>query len=166
MRYITEEPELKRTRQYVFEAAEEARKSACRKSQRGAVLVKGDEILGRGHNRVTLEELCKPCIREGIRDNSMVELCSAVHAEQMAIIDAAGKGEALDGSVIYHIKVKNGGMRSSGPPSCTVCSRMLYAAGIALVLLHDEGYAFYGPQELNELSFGYFKEKLKRRRGL
>ncbi len=156
MKHITDEKEIEEIKKYMNLAAEEAKKSTCKKSQRGAIIVKDNQIIGRGYNKVTLEKLCNPCIRENIRDNSRVELCSAIHAEQMAIIDAVNNGKSLDGSKMYHIKVKNGKMKPSGKPSCTVCSRMLYEAGIKFVLWHENGYAIYSPEELNELSFKYF----------
>lgn len=158
MRYLTGK-EAKEAEEYMKIAAEYARNSNCRKSQRGAVIVKDRKIIGRGYNKVTIEELCNPCIREAVKDNSRVELCSAIHAEQMAIIDAANNGKKLIGSRMYHIKVKNGEMRQSGKPSCTVCSRMIYDVGIEFVLWHEDGYALYNPKEFNELSFKYFLKK-------
>lgn len=162
MRYIQEKEEIEKARYYLELAAIEATKSTCRKSQRGAILVKDSEVIGKGYNKVTLEKLCSPCIREEIKDNSRVELCSAIHAEQMAIIDAKNKNKSkfLSGSKMYHIKIKNSQMRPSGKPSCAVCSRMICEAGIEFVLWHKEGYAIYSPKELNELSFEYFKNIL------
>lgn len=155
-----EEKEAKEAERYMKIAADHAKNSECKKSQRGAIIVKNDEILGIGYNKVTLEELCNPCIREGINDNSRAELCSAIHAEQMAIIDAVNNRKALVGSRMYHIKVKNGEMRTSGNPSCTVCSRMIYESGIKeFVLLHEDGYVVYDAKEFNELSFKYFLKK-------
>ncbi len=144
--------ELEQAIFYIKLAAEEAKKSKCKKSQRGATLVQGREIIGAGNNEVTLPELCNPCIREDIRDNSHIELCSAVHAEQMVLLQAKG---SLEGSVMYHVKLKDGKMVPSGKPSCTVCSRMLHKAGVSLVLWHEEGYFIYSPEELNRLSFEY-----------
>jgi len=159
MRYLIDNA-AKEAEEYMKIAAKYAKNSTCRKSQRGAIIVKDGKIVGKGYNKVTIEELCDPCIREEIKDNSRVELCSAIHAEQMAIIDAVNKGESLDGSRMYHIKVKNGEMRKSGKPSCTICSREILESGIAeFVLWHKEGYTLYDSKELNELSFKYFLEK-------
>ena len=154
MRYTKCKNEIKEIQHYMRLAAEEARKSTCKKSQRGALIVKGNEVLGRGYNKVTLDALCDPCIREKISDNGRVELCSAIHAEQMAIIAAVNNRRALGGSRMYCIKIKDGQMRASGMPSCTVCSRMIYEAKIAeFVLWHKSCYAIYNAKELNELSF-------------
>jgi len=148
--------ESKEAEEYMKIAAQEAVKSTCRKSQRGAIIVKNNEIIGKGFNKVTIESLCQPCIREDIHDNSKVELCSAVHAEQLAIIGAVNNQMSLNGSRMYHIKVKNGELKTSGNPSCTVCSREILESGIAeFVLWRNEGYCVYSAEELNDLSFRY-----------
>jgi dCMP deaminase len=156
MRYLTEE-ESKEAEKHILVAVEEAKKSTCKKSQRGAVIVKNGEIIGKGHNKVTIEELCDTCIREHITDNSRVELCSALHAEQLAILDALKKGKDLEGSRIFHIKVKNGKIKPSEDVSCTVCSRLVLEAGISeFVLLNKKGLALYSAEEFNRKSFEYF----------
>ena len=159
MKYIANKEELKETKRYMDLAAEAAKKSTCKKSQRGAIIVKNGKIIGKGYNKVTIEEFCNPCIREEIKDNSRVELCSAIHAEQMAILDAINKKETTNGARMYHIRVKNGKEIPCGDPSCTVCSRLLYEVGIEFVILHKNGYAVYQPDELNRLSFDYFLKK-------
>ena len=156
MRYLTKE-ESKQAQEHILVAVEEANKSTCKKSQRGAVIVKNGEIIGRGYNKVTIEEFCDPCIREHITDNSRVELCSASHAEQLAIIDALKKGKDLEGSRMYHIKVKDGKIRPSEDVSCTVCSRLVLEVGISdFVLLQKKGLALYSAEEFNRKSFDYF----------
>ena len=155
MRFITGEDELKKVKYFMQQAAEEAKKSRCKKSQRGVVIELNGKIIGRGHNKPTLEHLC--CLREHIKDNSRVELCTAVHAEQMAIVDAANMGKSISCARMYHIKLKDGEMRTSGNPSCTVCSRIIGVSWISeFVLWHKEGYALYSIGEFNELSFDYF----------
>ncbi|MFH0752897.1 MAG: hypothetical protein V1914_04880 [archaeon] len=166
MRLITDYKEIDETRQYMKFAAIEAGKSKCKKSQRGVVIGKAkkevrtvtiEDIIGTGYNKPLIEELCDPCIRENIKDNSRVELCPAIHAEQMAIIKAV---RPLTGLTMYHIKVKDGTMRTSGKPSCTVCSRIILESGISeFVLWHEEGYVAYDSEEFNKLSFDYFNLK-------
>ncbi len=154
MYYITNEKEIEETKKYMELAAKEAKKSTCKKSQRGVLIVRGGVLLSKGYNKPTLPELCNPCIRENIKDNSCVELCSAIHAEQMALLEV--NNGLLKDARMYHIKVKDGKMKPSGDPSCTVCSRMVYEAGIEFVLWHEKGYAVYGPEEFNKISFDYF----------
>jgi len=157
MRYLTKE-ESKGVEKYILPVlVEEAKKSTCKKSQRAATIVKNGEILGKGHNKVTIEKYCDPCIREGIKDNSRVELCSATHAEQEAILDALKKGKNIEGSRMYHIKLKNGEVKPSEDVSCTVCSRLVLGSNISeFVLLHKKGFALYSAEEFNEKSFEYF----------
>ncbi len=152
MRLIIDPDEIKKTYQLMCEAAKEAEKSMCKKSKRGVVIAKDWEIIARGYNMATIPELC--CLRKNIKDNSRVELCSAIHAEQMAIAKAT---EDLEGTIMYHIKVKDGEMKVSGKPSCTICSRPIYVAGIKeFVLLHKEGYVAYSADYFNRISFKYF----------
>lgn len=156
MRYLNEE-EAKEAEEFIKVAAKEAEKSTCKKSKRGAVIVKNKEIIGKGFNKVTLEKFCDPCIRENIRDNSRAELCSALHAEQVAILDALKKGKSLEGSRMFHVKVKDGEIRPSEDVSCTVCSRLVLEAGISeFVLLNKKGFVLFDSKEFNEKSFEYF----------
>lgn len=159
MRYITDENEIKEVEKFMRIAAEEAEKSGCKKSKRGSLVVKDGKILGRGYVKPTIEKLCNPCIREGIHTNGQAELCCAIHAEQLAILNALKSGESLEGSVIYHIKVKNGEVRPAKGLSCTICSRLILETGIKeFILLFEDGYRAYTAREANELSFNYFLE--------
>jgi dCMP deaminase len=159
MKYLTGTA-LEEAKGYVAAAATYAKLSICTKSKRGAVIVKDHRIIGAGFNDPTIESLCNPCIREEIKDDSRVELCSAVHAEHVAIIDALKKGHSLEGSVMYHVKVKDGDIRPCGPPSCTMCSREILKAGISeFVIWHNEGYAVYSAKEFNEVSFQSFLKR-------
>ncbi|MDD5418106.1 MAG: hypothetical protein PHW96_04455 [Candidatus Nanoarchaeia archaeon] len=129
----------------------------CKKSLRGVVIVKDDKIIGEGWNKPTLEELtCEPiCAREKVHSNADYENCSAIHAEQMAILDVMNKGD-LKGAVLYHIKVKDKKPFSSGSPSCTRCSVLIAESGIEyVVLLGALGYQMYTAKEFNELSHIY-----------
>ena len=157
MRYASAE-EAKVIENYMKIAAEEAKKSSCLKSQRGVIIVKDGKIVGRGFNKPTLENLC--CLRESIKDNSRVELCTAVHAEQMAILSVKNKDDLKD-SVMYHIKVKNNEMRKTNEePSCTVCSRLVLESGIKeFVLWYEQGYRIYSAREFNEASFQFFQSQ-------
>ena len=158
MRCVTDEKEIKEIERYMNIAAEASLKSECRKSKRGVILVNNGMILSDGYNTPLLPELC--CARENIHDNRAIDLCSALHAEEMAILNAAKCTCMIQGARLYHIQTKNGEIKPSGNPSCTQCSKSIYGAGIAeVVLLHEKGYAIYDSKEFNELSFKYFLEK-------
>ena len=152
MEIVTDENEIRSIRQYMEIAAMEAEKSTCTKSKRGVLIVKNNTIVSTGHNKPTIEGLCNPCVRENIHDNSKYELCSAIHAEQMALI--SGLYPNFINARMYHIKVKNGEMRVSRKPSCSICSRMILESGISeIVLWQKEGYVVYNPTEFNLMSF-------------
>jgi dCMP deaminase len=157
MRYLVGD-EIEEAQKCIQFAANIAKKSKCRKSRRGAVVVKDGKIIGSGYNNAPLDEVCKSCLREGIHDNSRVELCYGVHAEQNAIVDALKRGHSLEDSRLYHIKVKNNEIKSSDDISCTVCSKLILNSGISeVVLLHTDGFGLYSSREFNEKSFEYFK---------
>jgi deoxycytidylate deaminase len=157
MYYVEDEKQRDSYMGYFELAAEEALKSFCRKSYRGAVLIKKEQVIGRGYILPTIFDHCDPCIRENIRDNSRQELCSAIHAEQMAVMHALQRGEKrLSGALMVHVKVKNGVIVPSGKPSCTICSRLIQFYDIHVALLHKKGIAIYEPDEFNKLSFEYF----------
>jgi len=151
MRYLEGE-EIREAWKYMEEAAKEARKSTCKSSQRGSVIVKNNEIIGRGYNKPTIGEYCDPCLRENIEGMKMVELCHAIHAEQMAILNTDRKYR--EDSTMYHVRVKNGRITTSKEPVCTVCSRMIKQSGIKEFVLYTErGFASYNAKEFNEKSF-------------
>lgn len=150
--------ELLKIKRWIKEAEKEARKSKCLKSQVGVVIVKDEKIISKGYNKIVVTDklfvnkagYCNPCIREDIHNNSLVERCYAIHAEQMALINAKCD---LKGSTMYHVKIKKGKIVPIEVPTCTVCNRMLKEAGIYFVCLQKEGYVKYSPEELVNISF-------------
>ncbi len=117
-----------------------ARLSPCGKSKRGAVVFRGERILGRGFNAPTPPHCCLP------------ERCSlfcrsfAVHAERNACYEALSKGFDLTGASILHIKIKNHQIVPVDEASCLDCSSYLMILkrdGMPLrelILMHeDEG---------------------------
>ncbi|NIM46807.1 MAG: hypothetical protein GTN40_01465 [Candidatus Aenigmarchaeota archaeon] len=148
---------LKEAQKYIDLAVRASKSSKCKKSKRGAVLVRKGKVIGVGYNGAPNGKFCPVCLRENIRDNSRMELCYAIHAEQRAIINALKNGYNLKGSRLYHIKVKNGKMVPSEDLSCTLCSRMILESDVSeMVLLHSDGLTVYDAEEYNDLSFDYF----------
>jgi len=158
MRFLQGE-EAERARGYLAKAAEVAKKGRCLKSQRGVVIVKGEEIIGEGYNAPPGRYICEVCLREikkPLRFGDFnTEPCSALHAEQRAIIDALRKGYLdLSGTIMYHIKVKEGQIRKTEGPSCTICSKLILEVGIGKFVNYEKkGIIEYLAEEFNELSF-------------
>lgn len=158
MRIVEDPEELEKVRRYMGLAAKVALNSSCKKSQRGAVIIKDGVKVGEGYNKPTIPTRC--CLRVHIHDNSKTELCSAVHAEQLAIITTPS--HLMHGATMYHAKVKGGVEVPAGPPSCTQCSKLVLESGIAEFVLWQkfpEGprYVIYNIEEFNRLSFDYFQ---------
>lgn len=132
---------------YFKECEQEASKSRCQKSQRGVIIVRNGDILGRACNNPPLELLCKPEECHGICN----QYC--IHAEDRAIHEANAQGLDLRGSRLYHLKIKEGTVRPSMDPSCPNCSKWILESGIAEVVLKREiGYSLYDAEEFHERS--------------
>ena len=114
-----------------------SRRSSCHRRAVGAVLVKDRRVLTTGYNGNPPEfEHCATmgCIREmlNVPSGAHHELCTGLHAEQNAIIQAATTGVAIAGATLY---------TTTFP--CVTCAKMIMAARISEVV-YDEGY----PDEL------------------
>lgn len=142
-------------------------RSTCLKNHSGAVLFDIDivgskaRILGVGYNKPTLREMC--CVRQVIHGGRNVELCSAIHAEEMAVLSAIRelKSEVFSQSALYlmYSKSKSGpdGVYSSvfiDPERvrCTLCSRLMAAYGVCFVCSTAAGFAILDPEEFNRKS--------------
>ena len=155
--------ELEMAMLYFNKAAEIARKnSRCLKSKRGVVIVDDGEIIGEGYNSPPREkDICVHCMRDYFKNcTSTTEPCRAIHAEERAILDAFKKQKNLEGSVMYHVKVKNDVIVPSTIPSCTICSKLVEELDISFVMLTKEGVFQYLSEEFNQLSFEYAWKQL------
>ena len=114
-----------------------SRRSSCHRRAVGAVIVKDKRLLTTGYNGNPPDfEHCATmgCIREmlNVPSGAHHELCTGLHAEQNAIIQAATTGIAIAGATLY---------TTTFP--CVTCAKMIMAARISEVVF-DEGY----PDEL------------------
>ena len=103
-------------------------RSTCYRRWVGAIIVKNKHILTTGYNGNPkgvkhCEEI--GCMRQefNIHSGQMHELCTGVHAEQNAIIQAAVFGVSIKDSTLY----------VTDKP-CSVCARMIINAGIKEVV--------------------------------
>jgi len=122
---------------YIQRCLELADKSPCIKRKYGSVVVKDDKIIGEGYNHPVTKEmeelLCNPCIRFEINSGTRLELCSAVHAEQAAIINTYKNNEDPDGATLYVAgKDPDGKIRELCERGfyCSFCSRIMAEVGI------------------------------------
>ena len=129
-------------RYYLDIAAVVASRSTCLRRQYGAVIVKDDEIISTGYNGgirggVNCCEIGE-CQREKfvIPHGEQYEKCYAVHAEQNAIISVSRRD--MIGATLYLAGFENGQrMPSSEVFPCYICQKMLWNAGIRLVVTND-----------------------------
>lgn len=133
---------------YLNIAREVAKRSKCLKTQYGAVLVKKDSILGTGYNGPARGvPHCKKCHRMNDEGNTSAYdmSCSAVHAEENAIIHAARHGTSVEHSTLY--------LYGECPP-CQKCARALINAGIHEVITQTH---IYTTKDLYDLAGGKFE---------
>jgi deoxycytidylate deaminase len=140
-------------------AAQVAEKALCLKAKCGTVIVKNDEIIGRGYNAPPLDrEENRMCGKDFSASKPKYDKTCCMHAEWRAIMDALRRNsEKLPGSKLYFTRVdESGTIKKSGKPFCTVCSRLALDAGIEkFVLWHEEGIREYPTKEYNVLSYEY-----------
>lgn len=139
-------------------AKQEALLSPCQKSQRGAIVFKGETILSKGHN-IPVSGRC---------DNNCILYCSLLcnHAERTAIQKGLLGGQNLTDASVFHIKVDNGRVKTSNDLSCADCSWFmsgeLISRGIRLkemILYQSQGYVAYDIEEYHQLTLAYLKIK-------
>jgi deoxycytidylate deaminase len=159
MKYFSEE-ETKKAQKYIDECVKQALNSTCQRSRCGSIIVKDEEIIGKGFNSPPAnkeEQRRCSCSKEDYAKKVTDKTC-CVHAEQRAIMEALrNNSNKLINSRLYFIRLDEKGNRSfSGKPYCTICSKMALDVGISeFVLLHKEGICAYNTDEYNLLSFNY-----------
>jgi len=145
-----------RAESFFLLCADIALNSICYRAKGGSVIVRDQEIIGRGFNSppngITLDH----CIKEELPLNFKSDRTCCVHAEQRAIIDALIKNpKKIDGSEIYYVRLnEQGKMAFAGDPYCTICSKLALDVGIAHFLLwHESGIGKYDTQDYYWRSF-------------
>lgn len=148
---------------WINEAVGEARKALCRRSRCGAVVVAGEQIIGRGFNAPPGDDptsaMCATDLRESPKPKSDRTCC--VHAEWRAIIDALmHHPDSIKGATLYFSRADESGHGVfSGQPYCTVCSRLALDVGLAYFALnHESGLTLYDCVDYNRRSYAYHQE--------
>ena len=130
-RYDLEAPRGNLDRWFMDAAWIESKKSRCLKKHCGAVIVIGNEIVGRGYGDRHGEHGCDHCARDA-KEKFYSDGCYSVHAEMRAIFDMlkAGKYTLNDmGRATIYV--------THGP--CDACCKMLNFAGCKHII-YDEYY--------------------------
>ena len=143
---------------FINQAVEIAKSSPCFRSKCGSVIVKDNEIIGRGYNSPPLNQKLNHCLKDDLPTDFKSDKTCCLHAEQRAIMDALKNNpQKINGSRLYFIRLdtKNNIIKA-GKPYCTICSKMALDSGISeFVLWHEEGICVYDTEEYNQLSFNY-----------
>jgi len=116
-----------------------AERSTCLRRRVGATIVRDKQIISTGYNGAPKglgHCLEVGCLRErmGVPSGERHELCRGAHAEQNAIIQAAGGGSSMEGATMY----------CTDSP-CSTCTKMIINAGIRRLVLGKKY-----PDELGE----------------
>jgi len=111
---------------------EVAKRSTCLRSQDGALIVRGMQIVSTGYNGAPSKIThCSEvgCIREQnqIPSGERHELCRGAHAEANAIVYAARYGISVEGATMYCTRFP-----------CSFCSKMAVNAGIKRVVFIED----------------------------
>jgi dCMP deaminase len=117
-----------------------AARSTCLRRKFGAVIVKGDNIVGTGYNgnaRGVINCYEVGCIKDmkGLPSNSAYDLCPAVHAEENAIINSSRSDRI--GARLYIAGLNPDGGYTRADP-CQRCKRKIINSEISEVVLLDE----------------------------
>lgn len=152
--------EEKESLNYIEECKKEALKATCKRSKCGSVIVKDNEIIGRGYNSAPANldsQVRCDCDKDSYNKKVTDKTC-CIHAEQRAIMDALKNNpNKISGSILYFIRLdKDNNIIHAGKPYCTICSKMSLDVGIAeFVLYHENSICIYDSEEYNDLSFKY-----------
>lgn len=128
--------------EYFIEIAQViSKRSTCMRRRYGAVIVNNNIIVSTGYNgsekgAVNCVDI-QQCKRQelNIPKGERYELCSAVHAEQNAIIN--GDPVKMKGATIYVAGYNEDDSFASGEP-CLLCRRMIKNASINKVVYLDQ----------------------------
>lgn len=138
-------------------AAEQACLATCRQARCGAIITQGDLIIGRGFNHppghLEGQRMCGA--ERGLGKPGYDSTC-CVHAEWAAIMDARRATDFVATTLWFTRVDAEGSLLLSGPPFCTVCSRLALDCGIEwFALWHPTGITKYRTDYYNKLSYAY-----------
>jgi dCMP deaminase len=130
---------------YLDIARKVSKRGTCLSTEGGAVIVKEDQIISTGY--IGAPRKTKSCLEKGyclrrkmnVPSGHRYELCSSVHTEQNAIINAARSGVSLLGGTMYlYIAKIMGGYKPLNSYPCFICKKMIVNAGLEKVIAVQE----------------------------
>jgi dCMP deaminase len=155
--------------EYYLEIAKAiALKSPCTRRRFGAIIVVNDTIVSTGYNGpargvINCEEI--GCLKDlaGAEHYKSYEFCTAVHAEENAIINAARSGSRVMGGNLYVVATYPDGKMGESRP-CDRCSRAIINAGITKVITVDENgdLLVYNPHDWIKKDTEWYKSEVER----
>jgi dCMP deaminase len=136
---------------YFLNIAEDiAKRSTCLSAHGGAVITKDNVIMATGY--IGAPRDTKDCYKRGycirrkleIPSGHRYEICTSVHAEQNAIINAARQGVSTEGSTMYLFgyKMYEGTKKMISSFPCFICKKMIINAGIEKFVAQQEDGSF------------------------
>jgi dCMP deaminase len=134
------EPRPSKEEYYLGIADAVLKRSTCIRRRYGAVIVRDDEIVSTGYNGSPRGEVncCDigKCQREelNVPKGERYELCSAIHAEENALLSAARK-DCL-GSKMYICGRTTDNALADGKP-CLMCAKAIRNMGVTEVIFYD-----------------------------
>lgn len=132
--------ELLTHQKFMKKALKETEKSKCWWRQVASVIVKDNEIILKGFNKMLpSEDECYKlgCIRDHIQPGKNPEICSATHSEALVISEAANKGISLNGAILYVTHFP-----------CPACAKLVALSGIKKVIYTRGSSVFDGERVL------------------
>lgn len=115
-------------REFIEWAKDMAKTSSCYRTKVGCVFEKDGKMVASGTNRNVLDEYCSPetCPRKDAPHGERLDDCTALHAEQVAILSADNIIDLRDSSVYLTLQ------------PCNTCAKMLIAVGVKEVYYLQE----------------------------
>jgi len=106
------ESKKEKTHEHMKKAAEVASKSTCGRARCGSIIVKNDEIIGKGYNSPPRnKEENKRCSNsKELYHKKVTDKTCCVHAEQRAIMDSLKRNpDKIQGSILYFARINEKG---------------------------------------------------------
>lgn len=133
--------------------------ATCQRSQCGAIIVKNQQIIGRGWNSPpgNLERQRRCTRKNELRPGFKSDRTCCIHAEQRAITDALIHfANELPGADMYFYRLGADQNPEITRPYCTICSKAILDAGLARIALYrPSGWQWYDAKDYNDISFNY-----------